>query len=635
MNVSSNPFYWFSKVKAELAAALGAGLVGITDVAAYFGGATTVQGALAQIGDRRALSDPQLSIALAALRRAPPSAKARMEARLSSVLGNQYAQSHWKNYSSVPGIVLGTHLNQDGSDSASGVLHILLPIAGEVGTWSFVADVDPGTTSGGNLAVYPLTCADPEAAGNTYTAGTAVVPVGTVYSSGPVAVVTGTGYWGLRILVNRAGGDALAVLKSLTITRPGGTTYTLLTDKLAEELEVSVTWVTTTRPASRLQKFTSGAVVRHVGVKTGKLSRALWCEPAAVAMTGTQALENTIKANAEAGVIANYAVNLAEAYARNGYERPVILCKPGAYAGFADAAAFFDVNNIRLGGDLHIYAPWGAAVFSGGAYAVQSVIRKSNAFIVNVYLWGIESGTDIPQAVLFNNGSAKGSNLIAYRCVMRAPAVPTATPREVWDVDDINLLAEECQAIGNGENNDGFNAHSSGHIQLVNCIADNNGDDGFSPHDLCTFEVWGGSYTNSGKGNITIAYGAQGFCVGASTSGATGTSPRVSPTNYGGFVCLGIDADTRATTLVCVDCTSDGDAIGFNACGRRSYLLAMESTAKNCTQYGAGNFSWVNASSQPGSPGRLVLADMAFSGNAANKLINNASRFQELATGSA
>ncbi|GEM_PF-3849625 len=67
---------------------------------------------------------------------------------------------------------------------------------------------------------------------------------------------------------------------------------------------------------------------------------------------------------------------------------------------------------------------------------------------------------------------------------------------------------------GNYVQNDGFNQKGQNtYVKLIDCEAIGNNDDGFSPHRATErWEVWGGTYKNNGKGNITPA-GGYGFLI--------------------------------------------------------------------------------------------------------------------------
>ncbi len=559
-----------------------------------------------------------LTVVHSGLRRGAPSARDKIVPTVRGALAQPYGRRHWAEFSAVPGMAIGSFSSPDGASRSTATVQITIPVTA-AGTWGISATIANGTAAG-LITARRIACTDPAVSGAT-TAANALGVAGEVYSG--TATLTGTeGHWGLQVVVALPGsGNAYCVLKALTITRPDTSTYTLTTDDLINAAFVSPGYAGAS-VTSRYQSFASGAALRSVGIMSGRTHRTLWVDPAADVFPGGSFMARTIVGDETAGLLPINAVWLAQCYHLAGFETPVIICRPGDYTCKGSNIAVWDVGVNTS--ELFIAAPFGEARWNKGASVTHTrLVRSDPAKPFTLNLWAISTGSadDLTNPIVYAGGT-----LNALDCYAEAGTGSTA---DVWNLTDCDFLLEGCSAIGNATNRDGFNHHGKGHGRLVRCTAMFNADDGFSPHDNCTFEVWYGNYASNGKGNIIPAFGAQGFSVGVMSDDSMGTSPLISGLNHGGFVALSLDTDTRFTSMICVDCQSDGDTIGFNSAGKKSFLLVCESKALNAIIAGIRNGAWQSGT----SAGRLMVADMAYSGNAANDAIGDATRFQALAVG--
>lgn len=356
----------------------------------------------------------------------------------------------------------------------------------------------------------------------------------------------------------------------------------------------------------------------HNGVFSGISPRVLWVSPEGDAFSN-DALESFTKGG-EVGTSIEHTLNPQSALLwqrtlkANGFEPPLVVLRSGQYLMEGGAVSPLWFGHASSDGSMVVCLD-GVAEFKGinsslsGIYAATSELEDSWP---SVYVANVTFDEDVSRPIIGNRVNFYGLNIKALY-----------GSGDVFDMDDCNFTLQRCHA--EGAENDGFNHHGFGHGILVDCISQNNLDDGFSPHDDCTYEVWGGKYLNNGKGNIIPAFGAQGFCVGVNSAGSTGLSDRVQPGNDGGFVSLCRDSTARPTVMYCIDCESDGDTIGYNSAGANSFLYVVNSASLNATLSGTANSAW-----ETSSPGYLNLVGHKYSGNATSDSIGDPDKFQKV-----
>ncbi len=358
--------------------------------------------------------------------------------------------------------------------------------------------------------------------------------------------------------------------------------------------------------------------IAHNGILNGVSPRILWASPDGDEFS-TNATDSFLKGG-EVGTTIDktltplYALQWQRTLKANGFESPLVVLRAGEYVmeGLSTSPLWFA---HRSSDESMVVCLDGEATFKGlnssidGIYASTSEPEESWP---SVYVANITFDSDVSRPII-----AKGVNFFGLNIKGFYGSV------DIFDMDNCNFTLQRCHA--EGADNDGFNHHGFGHGILIDCIGQNNFDDGFSPHDDCTYEVWGGKYLNNGKGNIIPAFGAQGFCVGVNSAGSTGLSDRVQPGNDGGFVSLCRGSTTRPTVMYCIDCESDGDTIGYNSAGANSFLYVVNSASLNATLSGTANSAW-----ETSSPGYLNLVGHKYSGNATSDSIGDPDKFQKV-----
>ena len=162
----------------------------------------------------------------------------------------------------------------------------------------------------------------------------------------------------------------------------------------------------------------------------------------------------------------------------------------------------------------------------------------------------------------------------------------------------LNSTFIRCEAGGvcNGNMGDGFNAHgrtggsaiaSKTTGRLIDCWAHDNRDDGFSDHECCESEIYGGLFEYNGKAGITPSYGSHCVCKGVYSRKNyngfyyTGVASSSEGGVYGQLECIncvaeentrgtgqnnaGFLADSTGNKLILIDCKSINNSIGFYA----------------------------------------------------------------------
>ena len=446
--------------------------------------------------------------------------------------------------------------------------------------------------------------------------------------------VSDTSNVGLRVVFNAAnhGEGSLFAVREAGIYRNDDLVVRL--SDYYDELYTSIVSRATNSMFGPLlkQDFGDWAVAHNYAV-TGQNPRVIWAAPTGgnetPADNTTMMLMNT-EGNPST---AQWASMWARTYQRNGFtDIPARAYHPGVYdmATYGGSGQPVYVNQSL--GDIIAFAPYGPAYFiqnngdcDGFVFATQQRGGEGEPPPVNVYLWDLHGGTGassdgvdtsnccrVPTRLRFLNGT-----VYAYSCSI-SWSDPSLNANGWW-FDDTDAVLEKCVAQNAGL--DGFNTHGYGHIALIDCEARDCTDDGFSPHDSCTYEVWGGLYERNGKGNVIPAFGAQGFCNGVTSRDLAGTSGAVEGDNSGGFVCLSLDGGTRQTTLLCIDCVSEGDNNGFNAAGDRSLLRMLSCTATGATRAGITSGEWRDSTG-----GTVLEGGTVLSGNAEDRIIPDPSK---------
>jgi hypothetical protein len=128
---------------------------------------------------------------------------------------------------------------------------------------------------------------------------------------------------------------------------------------------------------------------------------------------------------------------------------------------------------------------------------------------------------------------------------------------------NVTLVRCEAAAAFNGSIGDGINAHgATGGTQrvhkttgrLIDCWSHDNNDDGFSDHECCESEIYGGLYEYNGKAGITPSYGSHCKCIGV-----------YSRKNYNGFYYTGATQSSELGVygqLECINCIAESNKRG-------------------------------------------------------------------------
>ncbi|AKA61861.1 tailspike protein [Proteus phage vB_PmiP_Pm5460] len=106
-----------------------------------------------------------------------------------------------------------------------------------------------------------------------------------------------------------------------------------------------------------------------------------------------------------------------------------------------------------------------------------------------------------------------------------------------------NVDAELVNCKAYSVNNDGFNCHNAGIMNIVGGGSYYAGDDGASPHENCIMYITDADLHYSFAGNYTIAFGATGYGYRLSSI----TADRVSTKPYSGTLSVLAGQDQRAT----------------------------------------------------------------------------------------
>jgi len=429
--------------------------------------------------------------------------------------------------------------------------------------------------------------------------GTAGVYSTTVSVSEPGTIV------GWKIIIPTSiGAIANYSIDAFSITTASSAVYNQSNTPLFDEAPITFARSTSAKGV-KYTAFDNGFAVRSFGFKSGKLPLVMYCDP-----TGT---DDGAAGNEFQKLLRGYSPDVTSypiqafynllAFHKNGYDVPALLFSPGTYENASTTAAMIQFPNndpLDYADDFYIGCIYGTATFNatGGAYP-RAVECMPNAAThkPTLHISNISCTANILIPFRFNS-----VDVYAYRCSGLAATI------NVFETTDCNMYLQECEA--SGSSNDGINAHGTGHIMLIDCISDGNTDDGFSPHDECTFEVWGGEYKNNGKGNVTPAYGAQGVCVRVESTGCTGLSPRVGTNNYGGFLCYS-DQRARPTKMILIDCTSENDKSGITSVGSKSITYAEGGAVETPVTYSVMSANALSDSGSESYPGIIELVNVS------------------------
>lgn len=562
-----------------------------------------------------------------ALRRKKPSIKAMLENDIKNRLSAQFTTvgSYGTGFD---GLVFGNYEDYGGNQQPAEIYFFVG--AREVGEWTISVSI--GLVSGAIARVTGSAAkSNSVVTGSSEPTLSALSRSGDVFTGGITTTISSE-YAGFKINTDGVTSGDKFVIYSFTLTSPTGVIYTNNNTRFLQNAVCNLS----RRAASRrtyLQYWPDRSLSRVNGALSGKVPLSLFIGPDAVLDTQNPATGFTVNAygiEQTRPLACVTAAQLADVYYRAGLGYPAIMCLPGEYDNISpsNVYAHFQLDYPRLiQSDYRVYAPFGPAIFkkttAGGSGAVIDTGSTLSSSLAGKTLFTYDIHADASQGRPYR---VQWLNWLAYKNT----ASMAESGVDCFELDNNDFVFERCEAGGAG--NDGFNHHGFGHGVLIDCIADSNQDDGFSPHDLCTFEVWGGEYTNNGKGNIIPAFGAQGFCVGVYSGGATGLSDRARPTNYGGYVCIATD-ERRDTTMFLVDCTDVGSAIGINSCGKNSNIRAIGFNGSGNSEYPAGNFAWSSEASPEVfyKPGNIEIYNSTFN-NQTNFGINDPVKFAILSS---
>lgn len=369
-------------------------------------------------------------------------------------------------------------------------------------------------------------------------------------------------------------------LTSASITSSSSGTKSLK----ANDMYNNQIWMTpvSSKNSVRTQFIDSDVELRVAGTKSGHLPSKILASPSAIASSGNTA--SSVSGTQAAGVYFNnaltpiYAFFSAQVYYKNGFNYvPAVILDSGTYTNYSASAAHLQMRTtapIDRNIDYVIACPNGVATLTAGTSNSEGVVLAilTSDFYPKFYLANIHCDATITRP------------FVSVRCNVDAVNIKCEnSDNEGIDIDYSDVTIESSEFTG--VRNDGINSHASGHTILIDVKSHDNRDDGFSPHDDCTYEVWGGEYYNNGKGNVIPALGARGFCVGVKSYGSTGLSPRAQPAPSiidGGFVCYD---NGQLTSMFLIDCESDGDNNGIVTSGSMSYVSSFNSKALNSTGY--------------------------------------------------
>ncbi|MEY0240151.1 hypothetical protein AB7W17_03180 [Providencia rettgeri] len=115
-----------------------------------------------------------------------------------------------------------------------------------------------------------------------------------------------------------------------------------------------------------------------------------------------------------------------------------------------------------------------------------------------------------------------------------------------------NIDSELINCKSFSVNNDGFNAHNAGIMNIVGGGAYHSGDDGASPHENCIMYMQDVDVHYSFAGNVTVAFGAAAFCYRLSSIAADNLSTKP----YSGTLSV-ISGQGAGATAYFLDCYTD------------------------------------------------------------------------------
>lgn len=386
---------------------------------------------------------------------------------------------------------------------------------------------------------------------------------------------------------------------------------------LNKELVLSVSSNNSINFRGYLTQNFEGFSVVHYGVYTGKQPRAFFVSPSGKNVPSGLSYEYSGDSQNDKLSYRSACAQM-RVMAANGFESPAVIYDAGEYPVSGLTPIYTDDSSVIT--DAIFACPEGEARFLANGTnsgVVRCGTNRSESGYLNLYLLNITTDDEHDRPTIFQT-----CNIYALGCKVNG----AGSTREGWELLSCNYYLQECEARYAG--NDGFNSHDyldvGSYGVLVDCISEYNGDDGFSPHERTNYEVWGGSYRFNGKGNIIPAFGARGFCVRVKSSGVTGLSPRVVPTDWGGFVALSADSNKQQTVMWCVECESDGDTHGFNSAGDLSRVVMINCTTKN-NESGLRNSSWFTT--QGGDAGDIKHIGTVFENNTDNVVLDDISKY--------
>ena len=566
-----------------------------------------------------------ISTLMASTNRRAPRVSPIINEKMQRIMGTEYADyvTHESQGATNGGIVFGTYDDATGS-ALTPVFVFAAPISDPVG--SVTLDINIESIDGSDLDDITVEWSE----WNNYENGMAQLsPRPNLTRTGSNWTITenltGAGtvqdLFGLHVSAAPNSGNFEIV--DITLTDSNGTVYTL-TRRMKRNVTVNL--IGSAQQSSVVtQEFANGVEIRNHGLKSGCVPSKFIATPEATRTSGdTNAnVGSTESAGSDfhVGTTILQAFFRSEVYFVNGYTPPAVILTPGTYVSHFTVGHLRTINSdiFDRPSEFFIGCPNGQAILSAGTTSSVGMV------------FGAVDGSVFPKFYLAN---------IHCDATITRPFAAARVHIDALDVTGVNSDTEGFETdYGDltlergdfsGAANDGVNSHETGHITMIDCNISDNLDDGFSPHDNCTYEVHGGEYRNNGKGNIIPAFGAKGFCIGVQSSGSTGLSTRIANVeghNDGGFVCLDNNqADSSPTTLFAIECTSDGDNNGFVSAGRGSVFVTFNSEAVNATNYDLLSTNW-RSSTNLGDAGIMVTS---YSDTTANTILDTDNRIVNL-----
>lgn len=576
----------------------------------------TVAGKMERLGTQKAVDKSEIIGALSTLMASINRRKPRVSGTINEKIQRAMATDHHDFVRAADvggsnnGIVFGQHVDYDDVD-INPMFCFMVPIDNTSGTFELSITIESVDGSDLNdLTVYRHIWESYEDGADRLSgSGTAMTKAGSTWTQ--TAVLSGGvsigNMIGISVLGLATGGSY--EITNFSITNNAGRVYKL-TKSIKRDIFVTLACEQDKRSV-RIQELNDsvnfGAEIRSCGVLSGRVPSKVFATPEATSATGDTGTRysGTIMSGFEPdeGLNPTFATRMALSYMKNGYRIPAVMFMAGTYAAS---------THVDLAVAPTVKTEWLFACPNGVATLTESVsggiglrLRSGDGSVwARGYVANIHCDDTLTIPFTFERFHIEALNIKSENATA-----------EGCETDYSDFACEDGDFSGSG--NDGVNSHESGHITLIDTNCYNNSDDGFSPHDACTYEVHGGEYHTNGKGNIIPAFGAKGFCVGVTSYDSTGLSPRAATLvgrNDGGFVCLS-DNTEDPTTMFLVECSSTSDTNGIVSAGRYCFTLAYDTGVSSSTvNYQLSN-TWETATNSGGDGGLLFTTYMDTAGD--------------------